>query len=267
MQKEYIHNAHLEGDAFFWENGPVGVLLAHGYSATAAEVRPLAQILHEQGYSVSGPLLPGHGTTPQEMNRCRWQDWAQAMEQAYQEVKSHCQHVFVGGESMGAVLAAYLASEHAEVAGILAYAPAMRLPTWIAIRARLGARFIPFVPKRGLDSAKRWQGYTVNPIPALVQLMRLQAAMRPRLALIHQPLLIVQGRLDRVVDLRGIDLLHNATNSSVKELHWMEHSRHVVILDNELPQVAELTQRFMDWAVVCRSQQQPVSIVGEEMTY
>ena len=31
-----LHNPQLEGEAFFWEGGPVGVLLSHGYSATTA---------------------------------------------------------------------------------------------------------------------------------------------------------------------------------------------------------------------------------------
>jgi len=37
-----IKNPHLEGSPFFWEAGPIGILLAHGFSAITAEVRPLA---------------------------------------------------------------------------------------------------------------------------------------------------------------------------------------------------------------------------------
>ena len=31
-----IHNPHLEGSTFFWEGGPVGVVLSHGYTASTA---------------------------------------------------------------------------------------------------------------------------------------------------------------------------------------------------------------------------------------
>ncbi|MBS1245743.1 MAG: uncharacterized protein H6R36_398 [Chloroflexi bacterium] len=95
MSHEIIRNPHLEGDTFFWEGGPVGVLLIHGYTATTAEVRLLGRFLHERGYTVSGPLLPGHGTTPQAMNRCRWQDWTGAVEQAYRQISTRCDRVFV----------------------------------------------------------------------------------------------------------------------------------------------------------------------------
>ena len=47
MTNPALHNPHLEGGPFFWEAGPVGVLLLHGYTATTAEMRPLAKRLHE----------------------------------------------------------------------------------------------------------------------------------------------------------------------------------------------------------------------------
>lgn len=247
LDNGYMHNPHLTGDPFLWEDGPVGVLLMHGYTATTAEVRPLARLLHQQGYTVSGPLLPGHGTTPDDLNRCRWQDWATGAVEAYQQLADRCELVFVGGESMGALLALYLASQYAKVAGILAYAPALRVSPLIALRARLTAPFVPIVPKRNLKSANwRWQGYAVHPLRALVQLLRFQRQMRRHLSRLRQPLLIIQGRLDTAIDLRGVDLLYRKIGSPLKELHWLEQSGHVVILDDELEQVTALTGHFME---------------------
>jgi carboxylesterase len=242
-----IHNPHLEGDPFLWEAGPVGVLLSHGYTASTAEVRLLGRFLHEQGYTVAGPLLPGHMTTPEDMNRCHWQDWAGAFEETYQQIAARCERVFVGGESMGALLTLYLASRHPEVAGLLIYAPALRISALDAFLARLLVRFVPYVRKRkrNIIPAERWQGYRVHPVSALVQLLHLQKEVRPRLPDIHQPLLLIQGRLDTDIDLRGVDMLYQEIGSTLKELHWLERSRHPVILDCELDQVKELTQRFM----------------------
>lgn len=99
-----LQNPHLEGHTFTWEAGPVGVLLLHGFTATTSEVRPLARLLLEGGYTVSGPLLPGFGTTPEEANRVRWGNWVEAASLAYQELAGRCSTVFVGGESMGGLL-------------------------------------------------------------------------------------------------------------------------------------------------------------------
>ena len=240
-----IHNSHLAGAPFLWEGGPVGILLAHGYTATTAEVRLLARHLYRQGYTIAGPLLPGHGATPDEMNRCRWKDWIEAMEDAYQLLRVRCERVIAGGESMGALLALYLAGEHPEIEAILAYAPALRLARKHIWGAYLLRPFIHHIAKAELKDTY-WQGYAVNPLGALVQLHRLQLQVRRRLPHIKQPLLIVQGRLDTAIDLRGVEELYHNIGSPVKELHWMENSVHVVILDHELEQVVAVTTRFIE---------------------
>jgi carboxylesterase len=198
-----------------------------------------------------GPLLPGHGTTPQALNRCRWQDWATAIEQAYGELSGRCERVFVGGESMGAVLALYLASEHPEIVGVLTYAPALvaALSPLDRLKLRLAAPFVTELPKGQLDVPDRWQGYPGNPLKAAVQLMQLQTEVRKRLPRIEQPVLTVQGRLDQAVDHSGAEIIQREVRSSLKELHWMEHSTHVVILDRELAAVAEITLSFMEKAL------------------
>jgi carboxylesterase len=244
-----LKNAHLEGDAFYWAGGPVGVLLSHGFTATSAEVRFLARYLHERGYSVAGPLLPGHGTMIEEMNRCRWQDWVSGMEKTYQELARHCQKIVVGGESMGSLLALYLAAEHPESAAVLAYAPAVHSTSK---KMRLAASIMaPFVayrtwppgPKTVVD--ERWKGYPVQPIKAAVQLFHLQEEVVRRLASIRQPVLVVQGRLDRSIFPDCLEIVMTNVRSETKEVHWMDKSGHCVLLDQEWEQVAEITEKFL----------------------
>ena len=246
-----LRNPHLDGDSFLWEGGPVGVLLSHGYTATTAEVRPLGRFLHERGYTVSGPLLPGHGTTPQEMNRCRWETWAEAFESAYLDLAARCERVFVGGESMGGLLALYLASQHPEVAGVMAYAAALVVPASFAqtvllpLLAPLGV-ILQKGPSAPSAADARWQGYDQNPLRATRQLFALQAATRARLSAIAQPILIVQGRLDTSVDVAAPDVIYRSVRSTEKYVRWFEHSTHCVLLDQEWEDVAALTLRFME---------------------
>ena len=240
-------NDHLPGDEFFWEGNGTGILLSHGYTATTAEVRPLAEILYRQGYTVAGPLLPGHGTDPKDMRRCKWPDWAEAMEEAYQKLSKRCDQIFVGGESMGGLLALHLAENHPETLGVLTYAPALKIPKKPLLLSYLLAPFVPHVEKKNVNNInKRWKGYRVNPVSSIVQMHKLQRQVRRRLSNIKQPLLIVQGRLDMDIDLQGIDTLYREVGSTQKELHWMEHSGHVVLLEQELEKVADLTTQFIE---------------------
>lgn len=189
------------------------------------------------------------------MNRCRWQDWAAAVEDCYLQLAERCDHVFIGGESMGALLALYVASKYPEIAGVLAYSPALKIPRVVLAKAYLARLFLAEVVKadiKGLN--KNWQGYPVNPVPALLQLHRLQREISRRLPQIKQPLLIVQGRLDRTIDLRGVDLLHRHCGTAHKQLHWLEKSGHVIILEEELDQIGDLSLRFMEQVLQERSQ-------------
>ena len=248
MTNDALHNPHLAGDSFFWQGGPIGVLLLHGLTATTAEVRPLAHYLHERGYTVAGPLLPGHGTKPEDLNRVKWADWVETAVASYHHLLTLCDHVFVGGESTGAVIALYLASRYPEIAGVLAYAPAIKLAasTKDVLRLYAAAPFIEFVPKESLDGSDLWQGYPVNPLRGAMELLRLGREVRRRLARIAQPVLVVQGRHDTTIDPAAGQIILDGVASDVKELVWMANSSHVVAIDQEWEQVAALTLDFME---------------------
>ncbi len=250
-----FRNPHLDGSSFFWEAGPTGVLLIHGFTATPAEVHPLGKYLHGQGYTVAGPLLPGHGATPHDLNRTPWQEWAKAVEASYRQLAARCETVFLGGESLGGLLALYLAAEIPSAAGILAYAPALVVrPAYGPFLLPVLSPFIPYMPKpQHVDPPRltdeRWQGYPVNPLRAVGQLYRLQKVVRRRLPLVRQPLLVMQGKLDESVSPRVPGLVYAAVKSATKEVHWLENSHHCLLLDTEFELAARVTQDFIQRVV------------------
>lgn len=243
-----LHNPHLDGDAFFWQNGPVGIFLSHGYTATAAEARPLAEKLREKGYTVAAPLLPGHGTHPDDLNRVHWQDWVAAGQETLNRLFETCEQVIVGGESMGGVLALHLAAKNPQVKAVLLYAPAVALTTspFDRFKLRLAAPFISQMPRQGLDNPDTWQGYPNLPLKGVVQLLQFQAATLPLLSEIHQPVQIFQARLDQTVAPEAGDIILNGVSSKVKEHHWMEKSHHTILLDVELDDVTAKTLAFLE---------------------
>jgi carboxylesterase len=243
----YMRNPELDGSPFFWEAGPIGVLLCHGFTATTAEVRLLAQELVLQGYTVAGPLLPGHGTSPEDCNRYTWEDWYTSLELTYQQISNRCKTVIIGGESTGALLVLRLACEHPEAAAVLCYAPALKLSLsrgGICLLSLL-APFVASIPKQPSPDDNPWQGYSVQPLKGAQQLIRLQKEVSPILPRIHQPILIMQGRLDPTVHPSVPQIIYDHVGSSIKELHWLENSTHCVILDKERDLAASLTINFL----------------------
>ncbi|HRO48995.1 MAG TPA: alpha/beta fold hydrolase [Hyphomicrobium sp.] len=111
--------------------GKVGVLLVHSLGGNPIELRFVAQGLARQGYTVYCPLVPGLGGGTDPSGLSSWQDWYQAIEEAHDELKAHCDVVVVGGLSAGSVLALRLARERADdVHGLVLFAPTMKPNGW-----------------------------------------------------------------------------------------------------------------------------------------
>ena len=91
---------------YLLQAGPVGVLLIHGFTASPTELRPVGTHLHEQGFTVSGARLAGHGTDLGDLRATRWGDWIESAQSALEQLTTLCERVYVVGLSMGGVIAA-----------------------------------------------------------------------------------------------------------------------------------------------------------------
>jgi carboxylesterase len=242
-----LHNPYLDGDAFFWEAGSVGILLSHGFTATTAEIRLVADQFHTQGYTVAAPLLPGHGTKPEDLNNVHWRDWVASGEESLQNLFGSCEQVWVAGTSMGGLLALYLASQNPKISGSLLYAPAIRtmMSKMDLLQLYLGAPLIKEIPRDSLDGSALWQGYPGLPLKGIIQFLRFQSATLKRLSHIHQPVLIFQGRHDLTVAPEAGEIIMDRVSSEIKEHHWMEKSSHAILLDEEYEEVATLCIEFI----------------------
>ena len=78
-----IDARHPAGQPFFYEGNDTGVLLIHGFTGTCGQMRPLGEALRGAGYTVMAPLLPGHGTSLEDMSRTSGGDWLHCVRDAY----------------------------------------------------------------------------------------------------------------------------------------------------------------------------------------
>lgn len=227
-----MRNPHLEGDTFFWQGNSTGVLLIHGFTATTTEVRLMAEKLKGEGFTLSAPLLPGHGTHPEDLINSRWQMWVESVKTSYEQLLETCDQVFVVGESMGAVLALELAAQHPEIAGLFLFAPAIKVKhLWLSW---LLAPFKKFLSKSEKDDGLPWKGYNVYPIKAAVELNKLQRQTRRRLPEIHQPTIVFTGEYDRSIAPDADNIVLDGVNANpICHVH-MKDSGHCILLDKEL---------------------------------
>ena len=82
--------------------GPHGALVVHGFTGNPSSMRPVAEALAAAGFAVELPLLPGHGTSLDDMMATRFPDWSAAVEAHFLELSGRTDSVVVAGLSMGA---------------------------------------------------------------------------------------------------------------------------------------------------------------------
>jgi carboxylesterase len=232
---------HLEPGAYAADGGAVGVLLIHGYTGSVVEVRPMGEYLAQRGLTVRCPLLPGHGTDPQELTRIQWQAWGDEVEAALGDLRQRCEAVFVGGLSLGALLTLWLGSRHPEIVGLIVMAPAIEFRNRLAPLA-LGLRHLfKYDPFRSLDDTdlvdpegidRNWC-YDELPLWGAGEVFLLRRVVTKALPDIKQPLLIFQGRRDAQLTFGAAQIVHDRVASTDKTLVWLEHSGHNLLVDGE----------------------------------
>lgn len=213
-------------------SGRPGALVLHGLTGSTQSVAGLRTALEGAGFEVEAPMLPGHGTSAEDLAGCGWADWTAAAEDAYGRLP---RPVVAVGLSMGAALAAGVAALHPEVRGLAVVNPLVDPPAPAFLETleaflSAGERFLPGIGSDIADPSATEVAYDRLPVAALLSMSRGLHELRPRLAQIRCPVLILTSRHDHVVPAVSSDVLAEAVSGPV-ERHWLENSQHVATLD------------------------------------
>ena len=221
----------------------VGVLLAHGFLASPAEVRPLAERLVQAQFRVLAVRLRGHGTSPWDLRERAWRDWLASIARGYDILRGYCDEVCLVGFSTGAALSLIQAAGAPPgLQGIVACS------TPIRFRNR-NMRFVPFLhganqliewvsshegvmPFRPNDPEHPHINYRHMPLRGLYELTRMVSHLKERLPEVRCPALILQGDEDHVVDPHSAQLVYDQIGSLDKSLHWVPTRRHGIVNEN-----------------------------------
>ena len=234
-----------------------GVLLVHGYMAAPEEVRPLAEYLHQHGYTVFTPRLRGHGTSPEDLALRTWGDWLQSVERGYLILANSCKNVVLGGFSAGAGLALFAATNLLyKVRAVFAINCAMRLRTRTAKLAPAVVLWNKLVDKVVKDEGRRHFvpnepenphiNYLRNPISGVKELMELMDELSKRLNRIEVPALLIQASDDPVVHPEGSKRVYQGLGSQDKELIMFNSDRHGILRGDVSERVFARILEFLD---------------------
>jgi carboxylesterase len=220
--------------------GPDAWLLLHGLTGSTFELHPLAARLHAAGARVLAPLLAGHGGAAEALRDLPWTDWLAAAARDLGRLHG-ARRTFLLGCSTGSLLACALARDHpAAVNGLVLLSPALELTFPGRLAARLGRRASlrrRIVPKlrsdvRDREMGRRNRGLSGVPLGAVAELEALARHVERLLPEVSAPALVLVGRHDRTVTLRGARRLAHLLGGPA-ELHLLARSGHLLGIDVE----------------------------------
>jgi carboxylesterase len=232
------------------ENSKVGIVLVHGFTSTPSVMRPWAEFLNGHGFTVSVPLLPGHGTSLEDLENTTWQQWPREIEIHLIQLLDKCEKVFIFGFSMGGAASLQVAARYqSQLAGLILVNPMIHRAGGWPIAVKFASRFIKSIATAGSDIKKlgvvQWK-YDRTPLRAAHQLLLLLEHARPQLEKINLPLLLLRSTEDHTLPSTNSRIILDRIGSRIKEEVVLENSYHVAPLDHDQELIFKNSLSFME---------------------
>lgn len=233
------------------------------------ELRFVAQSLAREGYTVYCPLLPGLGGGTDVSGLSTWQDWYSAGLKALEDLKAHCDTIFVGGMSAGSMVALQLARKQPEtVRGLMLFAPTLWPNGWTIpwyfnffrlVQQKWFARLFylrqraPYGIKDDRIRNFVFDSYKSDDRPVedlfgrggglVFEFLRLARDVKKGLGEIRQTAIIFHPRQDDQSDLSNAQLLQRRLSGMVETV-VLDDCYHMVTLDKQRNIVVDRTVEF-----------------------
>ncbi|MEP6778882.1 MAG: alpha/beta fold hydrolase [Gemmatimonadaceae bacterium] len=230
------------------------VLIIHGFGDTPQSVKPLAVALNSAGWTVSVPLLAGHGRPLRQYAAARSDDWIREVTTRYDELAAQHEVVVVCGISMGAALAVLLTAARPQIPALVLLAPYLAMPGIIRFKMAI-VTLVQFVfryhPSTGgetsiHDPVARADALGTGVVTAILlhQLQAVATMAARALPLVKAPTLYLQSREDNRIPQSAAIAEFAKLGSQVKEQRWLTGCGHIITVDYCKDEVAS---QAADW--------------------
>lgn len=258
------------------------VLLLHGMTGGPIEMKQLGKHLHNAGYNVYCPILPGHCNGAEYVKNTIWQDWHKFSITQFDELYQNYDEVYVSGLCLGAVLAFDIAQERQKkvsaVCGLSTtlFLDGWKVP-WYKFLFPLGLYTVlkffysfPDSEPYGIKNEKLRKKVEkmVKENPAILdcfpmvsigELLSISKFVRKNVHKIKSPILLIHSKLDDLTSTKSADYIYKNVSSQTKEYIKLNDSYHLIMRDNEKQFVFEKMINFFDTVSKQRFSMQSIS--------
>jgi carboxylesterase len=241
------------------ENSKIGIILVHGFTGSPASMRPWGEFLNSKGYTVRVPLLPGHGTKVEDLNRVKWQEWPAKVIFEIEQASQTCNRIILIGLSMGGStilnVAASLSNEkinHKNIVGMILVNPMIHVRGVPAELAYFLSRFQRLRKSVG-DDIKRpgvteW-GYDALPTRGVHQLLKMLRITRHNLPTIKIPVQLFHSVSDHTLPVSNTEIVFREIGSLEKNRIELMNSYHVATMDYDQELIFHNSLTFIEGVI------------------
>jgi carboxylesterase len=232
------------------KNAHIGVLLVHGFTGSPPSMRPWAEFLHSKGYTVRVPLLPGHGTKPEDLNRVKWQEWPAKVTVELSELRKTCDTIILIGLSMGGGTVLNVAASNNEIiSGVILVNPMIHVRGVPVELAFFLSRLQKLRTSVG-DDIKRpgiteW-GYDHLPTRGVYQLLKMLRITRRNLSKVTVPVQLFHSVDDHTLPVGNTEIILSEIGSQNKTRIELVNSYHVATLDYDQELIFQNSLTFIE---------------------
>jgi esterase/lipase/1-acyl-sn-glycerol-3-phosphate acyltransferase len=215
--------------------GEIGVLFCHGFKASPMEMAQLHEGAVKHGFTSYSLRLKGHGTTAEEMQKYKMEDWLLSHALGFEALSRVCKQVFVCGFSMGGLLGV-INAERFNYGGLITISSPLKIADFrfylAGAMSELSSILKSFNKKDYVLTKPENPdtNYNKNYFSALNELKRTINLAQEKLKSINIPTLVIQGMGDRTVSPTSGLMIYKNLPSARKELFEIEAgNRHVIV--------------------------------------
>lgn len=231
------------------------MLLLHGFGDTPQTLGYLARYLHERGYDVRVPLLPGHGRDIAAFDASSHQMWIDAAWAELFAMRARYDWAAIAGLSMGGAIAVLLAAELRDLPSLVLLAPYLEMPVHARIAAathrfwsgRVGA-FRAGSVQSIHDASERAANLAYGELTgrALNQLRLVVDQARAALPRVTAPTIIIQSVEDNRIRPEVARRALASLGCVARELVLTRGAGHIITVDHGREQVFEHVQHWLE---------------------
>jgi carboxylesterase len=237
----------------FLSGGETAVILFHGWTGYPGELHYLGYRLHDAGFTVSIPRLPGHGTCGEDLLQTSRHDWLRHSVDHFLDLKNSFAEVYLVGFSMGGLIATILAAQF-RVNKLVLIAPAFEAATRFLCLTPLVQIFLPRIKLRYEEEsddpdlhyiAREYRSWSW--IKPAAELYRLQKTANRYLKFVYSSLFTIASRGDRTVPVRVAELVEAQAPSRDKAQLILSNSGHKMVDGEEKELISEEIEKWLKY--------------------